>query len=77
MEKELNKIIKNENQKMKTATHPALESSSLNCPDNLSFCGASILANLFKNNDKYWISKQDWDESGPNIILKKCKNINI
>ena len=41
------------------------------------FIGATILANLSNNEQAidYWISKQDWEESGPKIILKKCKNI--
>ena len=39
--------------------------------------GATVLANLYNNDryDYYWISKRDWDEVGPNIILKKCLNI--
>ena len=43
-----------------------------------AFIGATILSNLYNNDTcarDYWISKQDWDESGPNIVLKKCKNI--
>ncbi len=41
------------------------------------FIGATILANLSNTEQAldYWISKQDWEESGPKIILKKCKNI--
>ena len=42
------------------------------------FIGATILSNLYNNataERDYWISKQDWDESGPNIVLKKCKNV--
>ena len=41
------------------------------------FIGATILSNLYNNataEREYWISKQDWDESGPNIVLKKCKS---
>lgn len=46
--------------------------------NNLSFIGASIMANTYNNTHcgDYWISKEDWDEYGPNIIFKKCKNIN-
>ena len=42
-----------------------------------TFIGAIILANTYNNDsyDCYWISKRDWDEVGPNIILKKCLNI--
>ena len=41
------------------------------------FIGATILANLSNRPENlgYWISKKDWDESGPNIVLKKCQNI--
>ena len=42
------------------------------------FIGATILSNLYNNETAerdYWISKSDWDESGPNIVLKKCRNI--
>ena len=41
------------------------------------FIGATILSNLYNNeaSSTYWISKRDWDESGPNIVLKKCQNV--
>ena len=41
------------------------------------FIGASILSQLSNvpEAQDYWISKHDWDEAGPNIVLKKCKNI--
>ena len=42
------------------------------------FIGATVLAQ-FENSEKgetgYWITKQDWEEVGPNIVLKKCQNI--
>ena len=43
------------------------------------FIGATVLAQ-FENSEKgensgYWITKQDWEEVGPDIILKKCQNI--
>ena len=43
------------------------------------FIGATVLAQTY-NNVKgeisgYWITKQDWEEVGPNIVLKKCHNI--
>ena len=42
-----------------------------------TFIGATVLANTYNNayREEYWISKRDWDEVGPNIILKKCPNI--
>ena len=40
------------------------------------FIGATVLANTYNEAQKeYWISKQDWDECGPEIIFKKCQNI--
>jgi actin-related protein 2 len=41
------------------------------------FIGATILSITYNGPqyDQYWITKKDWDESGPNIILKKCQNI--
>ena len=40
------------------------------------FIGATVLANTYNEaHTEYWISKQDWDECGPEIIFKKCQNI--
>ena len=43
------------------------------------FVGATVLANTYNSPEGeeagYWITKQDWDEVGPDIILKKCQNI--
>ncbi len=41
------------------------------------FIGATVLSNVYNipANESYWISKKDWEESGPNIIVKKCPNI--
>ena len=41
------------------------------------FIGATILSNIYNkgNLTEYWISREDWQEAGPNIVLKKCKNI--
>ena len=38
-----------------------------------TFIGATVLANLYNKSrgeieEEYWISKQDWDEVGPDII---------
>ena len=42
------------------------------------FIGATVLANIYNEQQtEYWISKQDWDECGPDIIFKKCQNIII
>jgi actin-related protein 2 len=39
--------------------------------------GAAFLANIYAEHESYWISKQDWDEVGPNIIQNKCQNLMI
>ena len=44
-----------------------------------TFIGAIISANIYNTprgeiEEEYWISKQDWDEVGPDIIFKKCPN---
>ena len=42
------------------------------------FIGATVLAQAYnseKGDGGYWITKQDWEEVGPNIVLKKCQNI--
>ena len=43
------------------------------------FIGATVLAKTYNSevgeNTGYWITKQDWDEVGPDIVLKKCQNL--
>ena len=43
------------------------------------YIGATVLANTYNSSEGeesgYWITKQDWDEVGPDIILKKCQNV--
>ena len=43
------------------------------------FIGATVLAKTYNSEQGemtgYWITKQDWDEVGPNIVLKKCQNL--
>ena len=42
-----------------------------------TFIGATVLANIYNaptQGEEYWITKQDWDEVGPDIIFKKCPN---
>ena len=43
------------------------------------FIGATVLAQTYNNekgeNSGYWITKQDGEEVGPDIVLKKCQNI--
>ena len=43
------------------------------------FIGATVVAQTLNSeigeNSGYWITKQVWEEVGPDIVLKKCKNI--
>ena len=40
------------------------------------FIGATVLANTYNQPGvDYWITKQDWEEVGPDIVLKKCPNV--
>lgn len=40
------------------------------------FIGACVLGKTYNESQvDYWISKKDWDECGPDIVLKKCQNI--
>ena len=41
------------------------------------FIGATVLSNAYNvpAYDQYWISKEEWEESGEKIILAKCPNI--
>ena len=43
-----------------------------------TFIGATVVANAYNDTpqgEEYWITKQDWDECGPDVIFKKCQNI--
>ena len=41
------------------------------------FIGASVLSKTFNESENlaYWITKQEWQESGPRIIQEKCKTL--
>ena len=40
------------------------------------FIGATILANIYNLKDVgYWITKQEYEEIGEKIILRKCPNM--
>ena len=41
------------------------------------FIGASVLSNIYNERkyEGYWISKQEWQESGSRIIQEKCKTL--
>jgi actin-related protein 2 len=38
---------------------------------HMVFLGGSVLADIMKDKDEFWISKQEWQEFGENIIGKK------
>ena len=40
------------------------------------FIGATILANTYNKKDiGYWITKEEYEESGEQILLRKCPNM--
>ena len=41
------------------------------------YIGATVLSNVYNEPDKeaYWISKRDWEESGPKKKKKKCQSL--
>ena len=40
------------------------------------FIGACVLAKIYNGQETdYWITRQDWQECGADIIFKKCQNI--
>ena len=43
------------------------------------FIGATVLAKTYNENDdgNYWITKQEYEESGEKIILSKCPNMTM
>jgi len=65
-------VLKDENKKAKI---------DINIIDNPNrqfavFLGACFLADYYcKNNPGYWITKKEWEESGTQILYKKCENI--
>lgn len=39
------------------------------------YIGATVLAKVYsEDNNPYWITKQEFEELGENIIFKKCQN---
>lgn len=55
------------------ATHP-MNAKVFASPERKHFTwlGGSILASLSTFKDTMWISKQEYDESGPSIVHRKC-----
>ena len=42
------------------------------------YIGATVLAKVYNVNvSDYWITKQDYEESGEEIILSKCPNMTM
>jgi len=38
---------------------------------HMVFLGGSVLADIMKDRDEFWVSKAEWQEHGENIIGKK------
>ena len=76
---ELRKIYRENTLKFPTEKYIYIHINIIDSPRRKypEFFGATILSNIYNipADESYWISKKDWEESGPNIILKKCQNI--
>jgi actin-related protein 2 len=37
------------------------------------FVGGSVLANIMKDNDKFWVTRQEYEKLGITKALRKCE----
>jgi actin-related protein 2 len=37
------------------------------------FLGGAVLAQIMKDRDEFWVSRQDWLEKGPAYCMKKLE----
>lgn len=65
----LEHILKGEKDRMLTACNIKVEDSPRR--NVLVWIGGSVLADLMKDNDSFWISKKDWEEDGARCF-EKC-----
>ena len=79
IDKELRKLYEDNNLKHAKSKNIKIPIEIIDSPRRKYsvFIGATVLSNIYNipADESYWISKKDWEESGPNIILKKCPNI--
>ena len=79
IDKELRKLYEDNNLKHAKSKNIKIPIEIIDSPRRKYsvFIGATFLSNLYSGSayDDYWISKRDWEESGPKIILKKCQNL--
>ena len=78
LEKEIKNVYKRDVLK-DTSREIKIDISVIDSPirQNSVFMGACFIANLYNKEEliNYWITKEDWNEVGENIINTKCPNI--
>ena len=79
LENELKKLYKDNNLKLAKDKTIKISMNIIDSPRRKYsvFIGASVLSNVYNGPgyEGYWISKQEWEESGPKIIQEKCKTL--
>ena len=79
IEKELKQLYKENNLKHAKNKNIKIPINIIDSPRRKYsvYIGATVLSNVYNEPDKeaYWISKRDWEESGPKIIQKKCQSL--
>ena len=79
LEKEIKNLYINKNLKLSGDKTIKIDMNIIDSPRRKFsvFIGACVLANTYNNSntEEYWITKKEWEETGADIILKKCQNI--
>lgn len=39
---------------------------------HMVFLGGSVLADIMKDREEFWVSREEWEEKGPAAIREKC-----
>ena len=79
IDKELRKLYVDNNLKLTQNKNIKIHIEIVDSPRRkyYVFTGATVLSNVYSTSEYngYWISKKDWEESGPSIIQKKCQSL--
>ena len=79
IEKELKQLYKENNLKHAKNKNIKIPINIIDSPRRKYsvYIGATVLSNVYSTSEynDYWISKKDWEESGPSIIQKKCQSL--
>ena len=79
IDKELRKLYVDNNLKLTQNKNIKIHIEIVDSPRRKysAFTDATVLSNVYSTSEynSYWISKKDWEESGPSIIQKKCQSL--